>query len=78
MKPGSPTEFVLDTSKLKSWEIAARLHMLVTYPGQKPERRERLVNAACADQIRVFLERCPAVRKTVIAKYPQYVARQTG
>lgn len=62
----------LDTSVLEPWEIAARLDMMLAYPDVTSERMERLVNAACAEQIAVTIEAFPERRAQLISQYPNY------
>lgn len=77
MTSAGPHKLVLDTSILESWEIAARLDMLLAYPDVKPERMKRLINAACADQIRVTIKSFPQRRAELIKKYPHYNPQTT-
>ncbi|HKX23424.1 MAG TPA: hypothetical protein VJM81_09140, partial [Rhizorhapis sp.] len=73
-------ELVLDPNREETWEIAARLHTVLAYWGNRPDRIERLVDAACADQIALLIEEEPERRQELLEKFSRYpvVGDRTG
>ena len=65
-------EIVLDADRQEPWESAAELHTALCYWATNPKRFDRLVCAACADQVRVFIEEEPHRRHELIEKYGRY------
>lgn len=66
----------LDMRCYEPFEIGARLDMLLTYPRASPARMERLVQAACADQIAATIDAFPELPAELLAKYPAYGPRR--
>lgn len=50
--------------------------MMLAYPDVSQDRMTRLVNAACADQIRVTIANDPERRDELIQRYPDYDPRK--
>ncbi len=66
---------VMDASTLAPFEIAARLEVLISYPGIDGGRATEIVQALCAEQVEALIEQDPARRRELIDRYPAYRRR---
>jgi hypothetical protein len=63
---------VLNITRQEPWEIAAQLHIRLAYPLATPERRQKLINSVCADQLATLIKDEPQRKSQLLSKFAAY------